>query len=78
MRFREGAWSATAQASIAQVAISREESFNDSSLPDQRPLEIARVHSVSLNEMDPAKRVAEVNLTQKLHGLDGPWHDHVE
>ena len=79
IRFQEGVWSAKAQASIAQVAINREDSFNDdSSLPGQRPLEFARVHSVGVNMVDPAKRVAEVNLTQKLNGLDGPWHDHIE
>jgi hypothetical protein len=77
IRFQEGVWSAKAQTSIAQVAINREESFSDPSLPDQRPLEFARVHSIGIN-MDPVKRVAEVNLTQKLNGLDGPWHDHIE
>jgi hypothetical protein len=77
IRFREAVWDAAAQASIAQVAINREESFNDPSLPLQRPFEYARVHSVG-TVIDPVKRVAEVNLTQKLNGLDGPWHDHVE
>jgi hypothetical protein len=77
IRFQEGVWNAKAQASIAEVAIRRELSFNDPSLPDQRPLEFARVHSVG-TIMDPVKRVAEVNLTQKLNGLDGPWHDHIE
>ena len=76
--FQEGVWNAKAQASIAQVAINRELSFNNPSLPDRRPLESARVHSVGVNVLDPVKRVAEVNLTQKLNGIDGPWHDHIE
>jgi hypothetical protein len=78
IRFQEGVWNAKAQAAIAQVAINREESFNDPTNPSQRPLEVARVHSVGLNVHDPVNKVAEINLTQKLNGLDGPWHDHVE
>jgi hypothetical protein len=77
--FQEGVWNAAAQASIAEVAIAREQQCStDESSAGQRPLEFARVHSVGTNILDPVKRVAEVNLTQRLDGLDGPWHNHVE
>lgn len=78
IQFREGVWNAVAQAAIAQVAIDRENSFMDPSNLEDRPQEFARVHSVGANVYDPVKRMAEVNLTQKLNGLDGPWHNHVE
>jgi hypothetical protein len=77
--FQEGVWNAAAQASIAEVAIAREQQCStDESSAGKRPLEFARVHSVGTNILDPVKRVAEVNLTQRLDGLDGPWHNHVE
>lgn len=78
IRFQEGVWNAKAQATIAQVAVDRELSFSDPSNPSQRPSEFARVHSVGLDVNDPVKRIAEVSLSQKLNGVDGPWHSHVE
>lgn len=78
IRFQEGVWNAAAQANIAQISIDRELTFDGHSIPSQRPLEFARVHSVGCEIFDPLKRVAEVHLTQKLNGLDEPWHDHVE
>jgi hypothetical protein len=38
IQFQGGVWNARAKASIAQVAIEREQAFNGSSLPGQRPL----------------------------------------
>ena len=76
---QEGVWNAAAQASIAEVAIAREQqcSTGESSAA-QRPLELARVHNVGTNILDPVKRVAEVSLTQRLDGLHAPWYNHVE
>lgn len=77
--FQEGVWNAAAQASIAGVAIAREQQCSPKeSSAGQRPLEVARVHSVGTNILDPVKQVAEVNLTQRLDGLEAPWHNHVE
>jgi hypothetical protein len=76
--FQEGVWITTIQAAIAQVAIDREGSFQDEAVPGARPTEFARVHWVGVDILDLAKRVAEVHLGQKLNGLDGPWHYHVE
>ena len=75
--FQEGVWNATMQASIAQVAVDRENLFSELESVGGRPKEFARVHSVG-TVIDPAKRIAEVDLTQKLNGLDGPWHDQIE
>jgi len=77
IKFQEGVWNASAQVAIAQVAIDRENAFNDVAGVADRPMEFARVHSVG-TVIDPVKRVAEVILTQRLNGLDGPWHEHVE
>ncbi|CZR69886.1 uncharacterized protein PAC_19786 [Phialocephala subalpina] len=76
INFQEGVWIAAAQVSIAQVAIDRENAFNDSTILSDRPMEFARVHSVG-TVIDPVKKTAEVVLSQKLNGLDGPWHEHV-
>lgn len=57
---------------------STEGAFQDEAALGARPAEFARVHSVGVERVEPAKREAEVNLAQKLNGLDGPWHDHVE
>ena len=77
--FQEGVWIAAAQASIAEVAIAREQQFyTDKSSAGQRPPEYVRVHSVGTNILDPVKRIAEVNSTQRLDGLDGPWSNYVE
>jgi hypothetical protein len=78
IEFQEGVWIAKIQAAIAQVAIDRENAFQDEAAPGARPAEFARVHSVGVDRVEPAKREAELNLTQKLNGLDGPWHDHVQ
>jgi len=75
INFQEGVWEATAQASIASVAIAREQ---QGIVEGERPLEVARVYSVGSNVLDPLKRVAEVNLTQRLEGLEGPWSEYVE
>lgn len=75
--FQEGVWNAAAQAGIAQVAIDREKFYNKPGSAEERPREFARVHSVGA-VIDPVKRTAEVHLSQKLNGLDGPWHDQVE
>jgi len=77
IKFQEGVWNASAQLAIAQVAINRENAFNDAASVTDRPLEFARVHSVG-TMIDPVRKVAEVILTQRLNGLDGPWHEHVE
>ena len=76
--FQEGVWNASAQASRAQVAINREMVFDEPGASNERPKEFVRVHSVGSEAFDPVKRVAEVTLSQKLNGLDGPWHGHVE
>jgi hypothetical protein len=76
--FQEWVWITTIQAAIAQVAIDREGAFQDEAASGARPTEFARVHCVGVDILDLAKRVAEVHLGQKLNGLDGPWHYHVE
>lgn len=77
--FQEGVWDAAAHAKIAEVAIAREQKCStDAGTADRRPPEFARVHSVGTNSFDPVKRVAEVSLSQKLDGLDGPWTNYLE
>jgi len=77
--FQEGVWDAAVQASIAEVAIAREQIYGiDGPAAGWRPPEFARVHSVGTNVLDPVRRVAQVNLTQRLDGLDGPWTNYVE
>jgi hypothetical protein len=77
--FQEGVWDAAAHVRIAEVAIAREQRCSvDVAAVDQRPPESARVHSVGTNVLDPVRRVAEVNLSQRLGGLDGPWSNYVE
>jgi hypothetical protein len=76
--FQEGVWISTVQAAIAQVVINREGAFPDEAAPGTRPAEFARVHCVGVEILDLTKRLAEVHLGQKLNGLDGPWHYHVE
>jgi hypothetical protein len=78
--FQEGVWNAAAQTRIAEVAIAMEQQYNSSDilLPDQRPPEFVRVHSIGSDFLDPVNRVANVHYSQKLDGLDGPWYDYVE
>jgi Fungal specific transcription factor domain/Fungal Zn(2)-Cys(6) binuclear cluster domain len=77
--FQEGVWDAVVQASIAEVAIAREQIYGiDGPAAGWRPPEFARVHSVGTNVLDLVRRVAQVNLTQRLDGLDGPWTNYVE
>jgi hypothetical protein len=74
--FQEGAWNAAIQVAMAQVAIEREYAFNDANTVEARPAEFARVHTVGAEEVDHVNRIIKVTLTQKLNGLDGPWHIH--
>jgi hypothetical protein len=77
--FQEGVWDSAAQARIAEVAIAREQQYCiDDSSRGWRPPEFARVHSVGTNVLDPVRRVAEVCVSQRLGGLNGPWTNHVE
>ncbi|KUJ10119.1 uncharacterized protein LY89DRAFT_787754 [Mollisia scopiformis] len=76
--FQEGVWNAASQAAIAQVAIDRENYFKDENNPSRRVSEFGRVHTVGIDVIDFVKKTAEVILSQKLNGLDGPWYEHVE
>lgn len=73
--YQEGAWNSKIQASIAQVVIEREKAFG---IEDGgRSGERARIHSVG-SYVDVENRWAQVEMTQKLEGLDGPFHEHFE
>jgi hypothetical protein len=77
--FQEGVWDAAVQAGIAEVAIARErQCCGDGPAAGWRPPEVARVHSVGTNVLDPVRRVAEVSLSLRLDGLEGPWTNYVE
>lgn len=78
IKFQEGAWDAAMHARVARVAIEREYASDAMGGTGARPAEFARVHSVGADELDQVKRVAQVTLTQKLSGMDGPWHRHIE
>lgn len=73
IKFQEGVWNAVIMAAVASIAINKEQEYTgDGFLPDERPPEIARIHSIG-TDIDLVKRVSEVVLSRKLQGLDGPW-----
>lgn len=79
IKFQEGVWNAATQASIAEVVIARELQCSLGSLVmGERPPEAARIHSVGTEILDPVRRIADVHMSQRLEGLDGPLSGYVE